>query len=431
MFVLALLVIVGFPLFLKVVHNKLSNQMYMFAFEDSGEQYKNMALSLNGETTPYYDIKLDLLNYMAENAENMDESEMSMEQAYDVFYGSDWHYTAAYTAVHSDDKQEVQRLAFICRNDDWRGYIAYMLAQGGLSETEQWKLKYHLEHDIPLGSADKDGQLVDRIAEMEDQLIYIEDDEEKEKNEVKLKKLKYQLENKIYYETSEKGSLDAVGSSDTAFWDIYMLTPMLVSAIGYIMIVIAGGIVASEFSQGTIKFLLINPVKRWKILAAKYLTVLSIGALMLFMLFALSILMVGLMFGFSEMSAPYLYIKDGTVHQMNSFLAIIRSYLLSSVDMIVVMTLAFALSSVARSSAMAVGFGIGLLTIGKSVTVILSDLGLDWVRYIVFANTDLETIAAGRSLLPEHTIGFAITVIAVYMFVFLLTAWDGFTKKSL
>lgn len=58
MFVLALLVIVGFPLFLKAVQNKLSKEMYMFAFEDRGEQYKNMALSLNGETTPYYDIKL-------------------------------------------------------------------------------------------------------------------------------------------------------------------------------------------------------------------------------------------------------------------------------------------------------------------------------------------------------------------------------------
>lgn len=364
---------------------------------------------------------------MAEREENMDTSEMTVDQV----YGEDWRYSAVAAAVSSADKQEVQKLAFICKTDDWRGYIAYMLAQGGLSETEQWQMKYHLEHDIPLGSVDKDGQLVDQIANMESQMEYAEDDELREELEAKVKKLRYQLENKIYYETSEKGEMFDLGSPDTAFWDIYMMTPMLVSFIGYAMIVIAGGIVASEFSQGTIKFLLINPVKRWKILAAKYFTVLSMGALLTTLLFLLSIPMIGLFFGFSEMSAPYLYIKDGIVHQMNSFIVIICFYLLESVDMLVVTTLAFALSSVARSSAMAVGFGIGLLTIGKTATAYITELGLDWARYIVFANTDLRSIAAGGSMLPEHTVGFAVTVIVVYMFVFLLTAWDGFTKKSL
>lgn len=428
MFILALLLIIGFPVFLKVVQNKLSSQMYQFAIENDSSMYKSMSAQMSEENTPYYDIKLDLLNFMAQAEEDREPTEANIYQDYNRY---DWHYSAVITAIHSDDKQEVQRLALICKTDDWRGYLNYNLSQGGLSETEQWQLKYHLEHDIPPGSDNKDGLLVDQIVNLEDQMEYAEDDESRGKLEAKVKKLRYQLENKIYYETSEKGNLSELGISDNAFWDIYMMTPMLVSFIGYAMIVIAGGIVASEFSQGTIKFLLINPVKRWKILAAKYFTVLSMGAILLTMLFVLSIPIVGLLFGFSEMSAPYLYIKDGTVYQMNSFLAIIRSYLLKSVDMLVVTTLAFALSSVARNSAMAVGFGLGILTLGKTATSLVTDLGFDWARYIIFANTDLETIASGKSLLPEHTVGFAVTVIAVYMFVFLLTAWDGFTKKSL
>ena len=38
--------------------------------------------------------------------------------------------------------------------------------------------------------------------------------------------------------------------------------PMLMTLIALVMIVFAGGIIANETSQGTIKFLLINPVRR-------------------------------------------------------------------------------------------------------------------------------------------------------------------------
>ena len=42
--------------------------------------------------------------------------------------------------------------------------------------------------------------------------------------------------------------------------------PVLVTLLALVMIVAAGGITANEFSQGTVKFLLINPVRRGKIL---------------------------------------------------------------------------------------------------------------------------------------------------------------------
>ena len=44
--------------------------------------------------------------------------------------------------------------------------------------------------------------------------------------------------------------------------------PMLMTLIALVMIVFAGGIIANETSQGTIKFLLINPVRRGKISGA-------------------------------------------------------------------------------------------------------------------------------------------------------------------
>src|SRR6478609_844788 len=46
-------------------------------------------------------------------------------------------------------------------------------------------------------------------------------------------------------------------------------------------VIVAAGIVASEFSQGTIKMLLTRPVKRWKILLSKFLTVNLFGMVLM------------------------------------------------------------------------------------------------------------------------------------------------------
>lgn len=422
MMVIILLMMIGYPVILKFVHSKLSEEFAsMYEELGSSDRYKQMASELS-QDDPYYDLKLDLLNYMAEHKDAAAETSAD---------GLDWHYALVLKASRSDDKQEIQRFSIMCRTNDWRGYLKNLLSDPKTDDISRWEYTYRLEHDIPLNSTSRESELIDEIVQLSGSVEYADEDVQKENQEAKLKKRKYMLENKIYFDTSESGSFEALAEKEVSFWDIYMMTPDIVPFFGYIMIVIAGGIIASEFSQGTIKFLLINPVKRWKILVAKYLTVISIGALLLLLLAVLSAPVIGLLFGFKNMNAPYLYVSGGEVHQMNSFFAVIKTYLLSSVDLIVMITLSFSLSSVARSSAMAVGFGLGMLTVGKTLAAVVNGFGFDWGKYIIFANTDLETIAAGRSPYPEHTLFFAVSVIAVYMFVFLLTAWDGFTKRSL
>ena len=53
----------------------------------------------------------------------------------------------------------------------------------------------------------------------------------------------------------------------------------MIDFAGLFTIIIAAGIVASEFNWGTIKLLLIRPIKRGKILVSKYMTVLLFGLL--------------------------------------------------------------------------------------------------------------------------------------------------------
>ena len=63
----------------------------------------------------------------------------------------------------------------------------------------------------------------------------------------------------------------------------------LVMLIVLFIIIIAGAIVASEFSNGSIKLSMISPYKRWKVLLSKYLVIFSTAVGMLIILYISSV----------------------------------------------------------------------------------------------------------------------------------------------
>lgn len=99
--------------------------------------------------------------------------------------------------------------------------------------------------------------------------------------------------------------------------------------------------------------------------------------------------------------------------------------------MIVMSTLAFAISSLVRSSALAIGVSLFAMLAGSGGVLFMKNiLQIDWVRYTIFANTDLNSIVTGSTPFASQTVGFALLVIAAHMVVFLLTAWDGFVRRE-
>ena len=241
----------------------------------------------------------------------------------------------------------------------------------------------------------------------------------------------YQLDNDKLDNTANQMTLFETSEPEQiTFWTVFLTSTSLVTVVALLAIVIAGGIVSSEFSQGTVKFLLINPVKRWKILMSKYFTVITVGYIMLCILFVVMIPITGLMLGFDGFSTPYIYVSGGEVKEMPTLLYAAEQYLMKSVEMVVMSTLAFAISSLVRSTALAIGVSVFTMYISSTVTQLLGQLGQDWARFLVFANTDLASISKGYLIFAQHSLTFAIGVLIAHMVVFLLTAWDGFTKRS-
>lgn len=366
-----------------------------------------------------------------ENNEDIPFAEYKLELCDAVDSAEDWQTMAFYKGMASQDKQEIQRLTMICKMDDWRGFCKFM-EENTFDEGEKWAYGYRLEHDIGFGEEfAKQNALIDNVTEAMSGYDSGLGGDGLTKTE-KIAIGKYQLENEIYDNTSVKGgsllNIDLINEFE--FWDVFIKTPFLVTGIGIIMIVLAGSTVASEFSQGTVKFLLINPVRRGKILMAKYFTVMSLGFLLIITLMVLSIPMIGIFFGFDGFTAPYLAVKDGEVVSQSSFIYLFKTYMLASVEIVVTTTLALMISSLLRSTALAIVAGFMVRSIGSGIISVMAMLNMDWGRYLIFANTDLLAIANGESPFPQHTVAFALVVIAAHLAVFILTAWDGFTRRS-
>lgn len=238
----------------------------------------------------------------------------------------------------------------------------------------------------------------------------------------------YRLENNIDYDVSEHQSW--LYNDDFSFWTIFNMNSDCVSFITIIVIVAAGSIVASEFSKGTIKFLLINPVKRWKILLSKYLTVMSYGYIAIILSYILSFIITLVLYGGGNLTAPYLYVSDGVVKSCPGLLYTFGQYMLLSVDMVVSGTLAFAISSLFRSSALSISISIVGSLMGTTVTGILSLLGYNWGKFIIFANTNFKFVLDGQTGFENHTLTMAIAIVAVHLAIFLFAAFKSFTKRQ-
>lgn len=213
-----------------------------------------------------------------------------------------------------------------------------------------------------------------------------------------------------------------------SFWGYLTSSVNLISIVTLFTIVVAAGIVAGEFSWGTIKLLLIRPVSRSKILLSKYLATFLFGLVMLMALFAFSFAIGGSFFGASTITQPYLYFEGGEVVERNMFVHLLMQYGLSSVELLMMVTFAFMISTVFRSSSLAIGLVLFLMFTGTQLVQVLSQY--QWVKYILFANTYLAQHIEGTPIVEGMTMTFSLVVLAVYFIIFNTLSWIIFQKRD-
>ncbi|WP_147532459.1 ABC transporter permease [Bacillus marasmi] len=213
-------------------------------------------------------------------------------------------------------------------------------------------------------------------------------------------------------------------------WSFVSDISQMIDFVGIFIITIAAGIVASEFNWGTIKLLLIRPISRAKILTSKYITVFLFGLLMLTITFLLSGILGAILFGFPDKPTPYLLYQEGVVSELPIGLYLIVYYCLKSINMVMLVTMAFMMSAVFRNSSLAIGLSIFLMFMGGNVTQLLA-VKYEWAKYILFANTNLMQYFEGRPMIEGMSLSFSVVMLLLYFCLFIGLAYYVFKKRDI
>ena len=203
-------------------------------------------------------------------------------------------------------------------------------------------------------------------------------------------------------------------------------THMMMSLVTLLAVIVAAGIVAAEFSQGTIKMLLTRPVKRWKILTSKYITVLLFSVLLSGILL-ISTALAGLLF-FGVGGGTLLTWNGSEVVEASFWLEALKLSALKFSSVWMISTFAFMLGTVFRSSSLAIGLSIFLMFTGIQAVFLLQNYEI--VKYYLFTHTDLTQFYTGNMLIPGITITMSILVLIVYFLVFMAISYWTFGRRD-
>lgn len=390
-----------------------------------------------------YEVDVMMYQFMLDNGDSWDMGSWEVQALYDIFSTLQNPLVYQADSLSSQEKTSLEErfssLTTAVANHDFNSFATLWLeqiAQGTdsqrVKEAKSFPYQFMLDNNLDpnsdswkINAAEELGNAMLTAASLEDQRdqgIYIPETSLQEAQD-QLALAQYRLEHEIV------NYMDEHGSTGSLYWSIFLDGGSLLTFLSVVMIVIAGGSVANEFSTGTIKFLLINPVKRSKIIISKFLALLLLGAALIVGMFAVNGLFNMILFQ-DGLGVPLLTVSQGQVHEGSVLLYTLMQYGLNGITMIAMTALAFMISSLMRSSAVAIGIGVASLLGGTMISSILVQYGFDWGRYLIFSNLNLSQIAEGYGMYPNQTLGFSVGVLTVYMILFLFIAYDGFTRRE-
>ncbi|MGD6855883.1 ABC transporter permease [Bacillus infantis] len=205
------------------------------------------------------------------------------------------------------------------------------------------------------------------------------------------------------------------------------------------IIIIMADIVSGEYNDGTIKTLLSRPVRRWKILMAKWLTVLLYTSLLMAATVIVCYAVSGLILGYDGWTAPILTgfqvsatgeFSTELIHTLPMWEYLLMSVGLAWVVTAVVGTISLMISVLVKNTATGIGAMMAVLIAGT----LLSSIGSSWTssKYLVNLNFDLINYLEGQAPPIEGmTLPFSLVILAAWTAACLAVAFWNFTQKDM
>lgn len=193
-------------------------------------------------------------------------------------------------------------------------------------------------------------------------------------------------------------------------------------------IMTSGAVVSSEFNKGTVKLWMIRPVRRSVLLFSKYISQLLFFLLLVLGLFIVSWLLGLIFYGSTGWGIPFLSVKQAVVHSQSALSHLLAVYGLHFIEGLVVITLAFMLSTITLNAAFATG-----LTLFLELTKLIFNqmqTSAHWLKYFLFSNLDLASAIWPTDISPPLNFSFSLTIILIYYVLFLVVTWTVFIRRD-
>ena len=201
-----------------------------------------------------------------------------------------------------------------------------------------------------------------------------------------------------------------------------------------VVVMIAGTIVSEEFNKGTIKLLLVKPYKRNKILMAKAMTTLIMIIFIIVVTLVMQILIGGIIFGFDSLSEPVVAynFNTNTMEQMNIF-ANLGVQTLTQLPMIILLaTLAFAISTLFTNSTLAITISLLGFMSASIINQLAIGYDLQFMKYFVTMNWDLSIYANGALPYMEGmSMTLSIIICVIYFLIMMIPTFVVFKKRNI
>ena len=407
-----------------------------------------------------YDFRDDLISSVSSYIEQVHQYTVMEE----IFPGTQNRvdYEAAQEAVTA--------LTNILKEQDYTGYVAYskavIQAMEGITQEEKdlllekWDILLKLDPTGGIGDSAENGRtqyaktVASAVEALAKTIIYERDfvsssgydtgsfvtPKQIESYRDRLAAIRYCVDKDIEIPDS------LFSNATTAYSIVSYVANVLITLL---LIILAGGMISSEISTGSIKSLIIAPVRRWKIFIAKLLSLLALAAILTLVKY---LFIVGTQTLFwPDMISPYVYASAGTAHSINYYLYQLAYQFADLLHIFMVALFALMLSTTTRNTALSVGLSMGIYFGGSMVNDLLTAFASgEWLKFLPFNHMDLadkifpmssllsgldgsymNMLYTGTSNVSSISAGFTLVYILVLSFCMLYIAWDSFTRRDI
>ena len=375
-----------------------------------------------------------------------------IDDTYDIV--SNYYYALDSGEISDEVKKSYQDVNNALANDDWQYFVNKTLA----SRKEELKT---LEESLKYSTADKEKKNLesqiftikvaiemleyrlkenvkygnDYLNEAIDAITYSASAINTYENTTN-KETKSELEDtvKIYYKSRYilENKEDINNASDLRFilTNFYSEYLFLILVFG---IMIGGAIVSEEYNKGTIKSLLITPYKRSTILLSKFISVILLTILFIVIAYLMQTVIGGIFLGFGSLSNHVVEYNLATksLEVMSVFKYILLYTIANLPQILLLVTLAFAVSTIIGNTALAIVITFAGVIGSSIINMFASMYKIKVLNYFVTTNWNFNYYLFGGTNPYGPSITQAIIVCLVYFLIMIITSFIVFNKKNI